>query len=274
MKTNEFQPVSFDDVIFENRHRGYGAYDIRKHYDAHLKTASTLALCFILLLILSPRIMQHFSTPVVITQPVIPEEDLPYIELSDIKLPKPEVPAPPTPPASLETIDLRVPVVVNRIVNPTPIHTNDELLNSNAIIGSRDNDGVLNSNTFTGGESGTSGTGTSNIIPAEPELPLLFVEDMPTFAGGDAALHKFIAEHIRYPQNGINYNLQGTVWIQFTVGKNGKVTDPKIIKSIKGGFDEEAIRVVKMMPAWNPGKQNGREVPVYIKLPIKFTLNN
>lgn len=275
MKTNEFQPVSFDDVIFENRHKGYGAYDIRKHYDVHLKTALTIAIISMLLLILFPKVMQHFTPQLKITEVVIPEYDWPVIKPEQVILPKTDKPVQETQTAAAPAPTKRylVPAVVDRIIIHEDIPTNREILKSDDLIGSQNIDGEKNPNNILGDNTGGNGNANNGLI-TEPETPMIYVEDMPTFVGGDAAMQKFIYDHINYPENGVTYGLQGTVWVQFTVGKNGKVTDPKILQSVKGGFDEEALRVIKMMPAWKPGKQNGREVPVYIKLPIKFTLKN
>ncbi|MFH2141872.1 MAG: energy transducer TonB [Bacteroidota bacterium] len=102
--------------------------------------------------------------------------------------------------------------------------------------------------------------------------PFQIVDDMPTFPGGEEQLFKFISENIQYPDSAKENNIMGTVYLSFVVTKNGSLADVKAIRSIGGGCDEEAIRVIKSMPRWNPGKQNGQAVPVQFVIPIKFAL--
>lgn len=98
------------------------------------------------------------------------------------------------------------------------------------------------------------------------------VETAPSFPGGDGARMKFLQENIKYPQMARESGIQGTVYVTFVVERNGSVTDVKILRGIGGGCDEEAVRVVKNMPKWEPGKQRGKPVRVQFNMPIKFTL--
>ena len=98
------------------------------------------------------------------------------------------------------------------------------------------------------------------------------VEQMPSFPGGDAALMKYLGNSIKYPAIAKDAGIQGTVFVTFVVDEKGDVKDVKVLRSIGGGCDEEAIRVVKNMPKWSPGKQRGKAVKVQYNLPIKFTL--
>jgi len=98
------------------------------------------------------------------------------------------------------------------------------------------------------------------------------VESMPDFPGGDAARMKFLQENIKYPQMARESGIQGTVYVTFVVEPNGSVSDVRVLRGIGGGCDEEAIRVIKMMPNWKPGQQRGKPVRVQFNMPIKFTL--
>lgn len=99
------------------------------------------------------------------------------------------------------------------------------------------------------------------------------VESMPEFpGGGQEALFKFLQKNMKYPQVAKENGIQGTVFVNFVVGKNGKIRDVKILRGVNKMLDEEAIRVVKAMPSWKPGKQRGKPVSVSYNLPIKFTL--
>lgn len=98
------------------------------------------------------------------------------------------------------------------------------------------------------------------------------VEAMPDFPGGDAARMKFLRDNIKYPQIARESGIQGTVYVTFVVEKDGRVTDIRVLRGIGGGCDEEAVRVIKAMPRWQPGKQRGKPVRVQFNMPIKFTL--
>lgn len=98
------------------------------------------------------------------------------------------------------------------------------------------------------------------------------VENMPEFPGGEVAMYKFINKHIDYPRMAKESGISGRVFVTFVVERDGSVTDVKILRGIGGGCDEEAMRVIKMMPKWNPGEQRGKPVRVQYRMPIKFTL--
>ncbi|MRG47076.1 TonB family protein [Chitinophaga sp. SYP-B3965] len=100
-----------------------------------------------------------------------------------------------------------------------------------------------------------------------------FVEQPPSFPGGDQGLNKYLAHTIRYPHMAVERNVGGTVFVSFVVTKEGEVTDVTTVGNPKGhGLEEEAIRVVEKMPNWTPGKQNGQLVNVQFNLPIRFTM--
>lgn len=106
---------------------------------------------------------------------------------------------------------------------------------------------------------------------AEQEI-FIVVEDAPQYPGGDEARIRFLNDNIRYPQMARESGIQGTVYITFVVERDGSITDVRILRPIGGGCDEEAIRVIKAMPKWTPGKQRGRPVRVQFNMPIRFTL--
>jgi protein TonB len=100
------------------------------------------------------------------------------------------------------------------------------------------------------------------------------VENAPAFPGGDLARMKFLQDNIKYPIIAKESGIQGTVYVTFVVERSGAVTDVKILRGIGGGCDEEALRVVKNMPRWEPGTQRGKPVRVQFNMPIKFTLSS
>lgn len=102
--------------------------------------------------------------------------------------------------------------------------------------------------------------------------PYTIVEQMPEFPGGDDSLEAFLVREIKYPPNARNMSVTGTVYVGFVVMKSGEISDVKVLRGIGSGCDEEAVRVVKLMPKWKPGEQEGKKVDVKYNLPIKFKL--
>ena len=98
------------------------------------------------------------------------------------------------------------------------------------------------------------------------------VEEMPSYPGGDQKLMEFVAKNIKYPQIARETGIQGRVFVGFVVEPDGSVSNVKVLRGIGGGCDEEAMRVVKSMPKWKPGKQRGKAVRVSYMLPVNFKL--
>ena len=99
------------------------------------------------------------------------------------------------------------------------------------------------------------------------------VEVMPQFPGGQIAMLKYIMENIKYPKQIMEEGIQGRVTVSFIVEKDGRVSNVRLLRSVQSALDKEAIRVVKSMPKWTPGKQNGKPVRVRFNLPVMFKLN-
>lgn len=107
---------------------------------------------------------------------------------------------------------------------------------------------------------------------AEEEQIFTIVEEQPSFPGGVEEMYKYLGKAVKYPEMAKDAGISGTVYVTFEVDKEGNIKDVKVLRGIGGGCDEEAIRVVKAMPKWKPGKQRGKAVRVQFNLPIKFTL--
>ena len=107
----------------------------------------------------------------------------------------------------------------------------------------------------------------------EPDILFTIVEQNPEFIGGQKAMYQFLSNNIKYPAVARESAIEGTVYVGFVVGKDGAIRDVAIKRGIGGGCNEEALRVVKLMPNWAPGKQQGRAVSVSYTIPIKFHLD-
>ncbi len=98
------------------------------------------------------------------------------------------------------------------------------------------------------------------------------VEEQPTFPGGNAAITTYLSQNLKYPQSAFDAEIEGTVYANFIIEKDGSVSNVKILRGIHPDCDAEVIRVVSEMPKWNPGKQRGQAVRVQFNLPVRFRL--
>lgn len=120
--------------------------------------------------------------------------------------------------------------------------------------------------------TGGGGAKTKAEADVEEPLPFSFVEEKPEYHGGMEALAKFLGDNLKYPHIAKESGILGTVVVQFVVEKDGSVGDVKVIRGLGGGCNEEAIRVISMMPKWTPGKQHSRAVKVSCQIPLIFKL--
>jgi periplasmic protein TonB len=136
---------------------------------------------------------------------------------------------------------------------------------------------------FTGLMSAT--TGLAQDVEAPNELPpapvevqdtdrevFVVVEQMPEFPGGQQALMKYMSSHLKYPEIAKEEGIQGKVFINFVVQEDGSLREVKVLRGVHPSLDQEAMRVVKSMPLWNPGKNNGKVCCVQYNLPVMFKL--
>jgi TonB family protein len=104
------------------------------------------------------------------------------------------------------------------------------------------------------------------------EIPFDVVEEMPQFPGGDNALLNYLAKNTSYPENAKKHNIQGRVIVKFCINSKGNVNQVSILKGVSPELDQEAVRVVKTIPSFSPGRQDGKPVPVWYMVPITFSL--
>lgn len=271
------RPNTLDEIVFEGRNKAYGAFDLRQHYPTHVRRALIVAMLLFLVMAFAPIVARMFAPkavsdmgPIVTTVEPIPQPIF-----------KPIPPAEPvTPAASIKaprTVALPTKVVKDehaRIQPPIP-----EVIPPDALIGPVTNLDAKGATTNDGqigtGTSDTPSTGSTTAPPvaAEPEV-FLTAEHMPQFAGGESAMIEFLRRNMRYPAIALREQIEGKVFVSFTVSALGEIVDVHVIKGLGYGTDEEAMRVVKKMPAWEPGAQNGHPVAVRYTLPITFRIGN
>jgi TonB family protein len=100
------------------------------------------------------------------------------------------------------------------------------------------------------------------------------VEVMPEIPGGTEALYKFLGSNIKYPRSATEQGIQGTVYVQFVINEQGKVSDATILRGVSPELDAESLRVINLMPAWKPGTVDGKPVCVKYTVPIKFSIDD
>ena len=250
---------NLDEIVFRNRNQEYGAYDLRKRYKKFVTRSVIISATVMVLAVLIPFIIfkQTYSAN---------EEKTVAVEMTDMNKPKEENAPPPPPPPPEATVEQKAKFTAPVVVADTNIATD---INQDDL-----NQTTTNTNVNTNEEIVVEDDNSNNVIETEVETPIFtVVEEMPSFPGGDEARVKFLTENIKYPQMAKESGIQGTVFVTFEVNEKGKVGNVRILRGIGGGCDEEAIRVVQLMPPWNAGKQSGKAVRVQFNMPIKFTLN-
>jgi periplasmic protein TonB len=246
-----------DDIVFEIRNKDYGAYQLRKKYDRTV----IVALMFGIIVVSTAVITPYLNAKALENRQKRAEREV-EIKMENLDTPDETVappPPPPPPPADVVQQQKYVPPVVVDSVKPeetTQLMTADDAQNE-----IRDNEVVEVQEV------------KAEVQEAEPEeLPFIVVEEMPEFPGGVLELQKYIASNTNYPEVPKENNIQGKVIVRFCVTAKGGVSQVSILRGVDPELDAEAIRVVNTLPAFKPGKQGGKPVPVWYSVPINFTL--
>jgi protein TonB len=254
MKRNEKKVPEFDEIIFENRNKAYGAYDLRKRYksNTNISILTTVVLSTLLVAALSLKpekgtaVTGQTDVILVMQDPIIPDVAPPPVE---------------NPPAEIEKIiNYLKPVITDdtsEITTFLPI-TDD-------LISTAKDGNVTDTGTVTYTEI------SDPVIPVVT-APRIIVDVMPEYPGGNSELLKYISANLRYPADAQDNNIQGKVTLKFVVNPDGSVDRIEVIKGVHQSLDNEAIRVIASLPGFIPGKQGGVPVPVWFTIPVLFQL--
>lgn len=260
---------NWTDVVFSDKNKNYGAYFLRKIYSDHITRGAIISMIVFTVGISGPKIYDWIAGNISgfnkvkvteVTELMAP----PPLDKTEPPPPPPE--APPPPPLKSTVKFVAPEIVEDKDVNEEPPPTVDEL--KDADVGKKTEEGDPN------GVDNSLVDDGPKVIDETPQI-FSIVEQMPAFpTGGEEGFIKFIAQNFRYPAMERENNIQGTVFIEFVVRPDGAVTDVKVLKGVSGGqgLDKEAVRVVSSSPKWKPGKQNGKEVAVYYRVPVRCTL--
>lgn len=258
------------ELIFEGKNQAYGAYRMRANSGKRHNWAM-----FIVLIVA----IVGFSIPTLIKL-ATPEQKEVMTEVTQLsKLEAPEVkqeemkrvePVAPPPPALRSSIKFTAPVIKKdeEVNEDSEIKSQEELTSSKVAISIAD----------VKGNDETHGKDIADVkqivTQAEPEVEKVFdmVEQMPTFPGGQSELMSYLGKNIKYPTIAQENGTQGRVIIQFVVERDGSISDVHVARGVDPYLDKEAVRVVKSMPKWIPGKQNGKAVRVKFTVPVMFKL--
>ena len=270
------------DLIFEGKNKDFGAYSLRKasakrHNRAMLVIIIVLLIVAILGLVANTVLQQVEAAPEdQIEQALIDyaqedqKDDEPEDEPEQQRVEEQQPEA--LPEEILNTVKATELAIVRDEEVSEEIKSQDELKDTDTAVGTTDFD---------------KGTDDLNVVrehkdeviveekrpePVEDNRVFDVVEQKPQFPGGDAALLKFIQEHLHYPPMAQENNIQGRVVVQFVVTKTGAVGDVRVVRGKDPDLDKEAVRVVKLLPKFVPGKMNGHAVNVWYTLPIQFKL--
>ncbi|MBB6237770.1 TonB family protein [Pedobacter riviphilus] len=260
------------EVVFADKNKSYGAYQLRKTNGANTTKALIIGSIIFLVLFFSPKIYSLIKGSM-----DQPDEQLKAQEV--ILAPPPPVDPKTPPPPPVEP----PPPKVDQVKMPPPIVKPD--------IEVRDEPPTVEKlKEADPGQRDIKGDPTAEINIAEPvgEGPkreaavavddnkvydFVSIEKQPEFPGGISKFYGYLSKAIKYPPMAQENNVQGKVFLSFVVEKDGKLTDITVTRGLGSGTDEEAIRVLKASPRWNPGIQNGKPVRVKYNINVNFTLN-
>ncbi|MFD2512744.1 energy transducer TonB [Pontibacter locisalis] len=277
MKKSYYLSATFNEVIFKNRNKIYGAYYLRRIYEKHIVIAIFVATAIFTTMLAAPLVQNAFKTP--------PGKKVTALEKPDSTT---VFVIPPTPPIEMEkpkTEEVAVKQKEQKV--KTEIYAETKVVRDDAKVETKELADVKDLTKVNFGTERIEGIPPS--IPdvkvadtpptgiggnGEESNPKVFIyaEQMPEFEGGEKAMLKYISKKIVYPSAAQRIGIEGLVVVSFIVSETGEIKEAKVLKGLGHGTDEEALRVVKGMPSWKPGKQNGRAVAVRYTLPIRFSI--
>lgn len=262
MKEKLKQVPDFDDLLFENRNREYGAYQLRKRYNSVVLVSIAVASVLFSAAVILPFLIRPSDEHVMSGGSRFVMVQMENLEPPQKEIYVPPAPPPPRPKIIREAVKYTAPQIVDTLVpvKDAPASADELLAHADDI----DTDDVK---TGFGDELMANNGGDGS------DAPFFLVEVMPTFRGGD--VNKFcewVKRRTNYPQAAIDAKIQGTVFITFIVEKDGSVSNVAILKGVHPLLDNEAVKAISESPRWSPGLQRGQPVRVRYQIPLNFSL--
>jgi protein TonB len=263
------------ELVFDDRNKAYGAYELRQHYSRTMLKAMAIAFLTIMVFVV---VIGMVIKPVV-SKVVASHDHLTVVNLGNYV--HPAVVQPPKPIVHSRPATPRVPAVPTKVYVPFVISPKPPITEPPKVSALPNNIGpaeIKAPGSGTGivdgppkGPGGTEGTGTGT---SDVPVGTMGLEVMPEPFGGAAAWSKFLQKHLRYPDGAVADHIQGKVWLSFIIERDGHLSNITVDRGPGYGLDEEALRVLKLAPAWKPGMQNGQAVRVKYDIPINFQLGD
>lgn len=281
-KIADINSAEWCNIVFEGKNKKYGAYVLRQSSGKRHLTAFGIIVLFVGFIAVFPTILNKVKAPNHNTTAGV-EGPYTLIEinkkpLNDVEeIIKPEMPE--VPQEKFMAMDKFTAITIvddNDVIEGNELKAMEDLTKSKKAIGlfqvdegSYDADAVRKEL-----DNARAIMGPAHKDATDKIFDVTSVEVMPQFPGGNNELYKYIAEHLKYPVMEQEIGTQGRVTVRFVVDKAGNINNVTILRGISQACDREAINVVKNMPKWIPGRQNGNPVQVYFTLPIVFKLKN
>lgn len=261
MTNAEILKADMLDIIFEHRNKSYGAYALRRDYNNRLLKAmiTTFLVAGLFFTLTSLGEKKDLSGPIAIRDSLI-------IKTFEVPIEKPKEPEQPKPPVQVKQVKSvnNIQFVDDDQVTDMP----DQDMLDGAVVSDKTIDGKEPADPNQ--KAGDAITGGTVPAPDVPEKPREFGPSFaPSFPGGTESMMNFLRKHLRTPED-LEPGTQVTVMIKFLVDLDGRISQWEIVKSGGQELDQEVIRVVRKMPAWNPGKQNGQSISMYFTQPVTF----
>ena len=248
----------FNDIVFRNRNKEYGAYLLRKKYNRNVVISILIGIIIIATIIIVPYInardLQNRQKNA---------ERQVQIKLENLDQPAEQVAPPPPPPPPPSDVVQQQRYVPPQVVDSIKPEEANQLMTADQAQVEVTNEEVV--------EIVQQVKEEVQEVMSEPE-PFLSVEEMPEPPGGMKGLYKYIAENTKYPPIAEENNIQGKVFVRFCVTSKGEIAKISIFKGVDPALDAEALRVVKTFPNFKPGKQSGIPVDVWFTVYINFVL--
>ncbi|SEL62092.1 energy transducer TonB [Parapedobacter koreensis] len=262
------------DIIFDGRNKQYGAYVLRRDASKNVNLALLIASSIFVVSLLAPLIKSRFFPNAASLTLAHPLDEGFVVELTPPPPIAPEMPEPPSaalPAPRTSQVRMPVPVVVNadRVTEEPPSIAVLQLANpsSQNVVGNPD--AAIHIDLPTGNGKADAEVTESG---AKDDTPFISVEIEPEFPGGMEAFLNYVRQNYRYPPQAVENGVKGRVVLQFVVERDGSLTGITVVRDLKFGTGEEAIRLLSASPKWNPGIQNGRPVRVVYTLPIGLAI--
>ncbi len=262
------------DILFANRNKAYGAYQLRRAYNKYMTRALVIGLGMLIFVFTLPSILSAVRGMVPKEKPIDVIAELgPPPDIDPNNPPPPPPPPPPTPPPPTRSTVKFVPPVIKKDeeVQEEEQKAIEEILDKKEDIGTEDKKG--------NDEAPPTIDESPSLDPVieapkvvEKTYEMFDIQKEPSFPGGQAEMYKWLAKNVEYPEMAKESGISGQVVLTFVVGKNGAISDVNIVKDIGGGCGKSVKATVEKMPKWSPGEANGHPVKVRYTLPFKFKL--